>query len=57
LKETFTIRTCSILENFFRKLLSKATFERKLSGVSLSLVCCLHHTVTFPKHQTMAIVV
>ena len=34
-KETFTIRTCSILESFFRKLLSKATFERKLSGVSL----------------------
>jgi len=32
-KETFTIRTCSILESFFRKLLSKATFERKLSSV------------------------
>jgi len=28
-KETLTIRTCSILESFFRKLLSKATFERK----------------------------
>ena len=37
-KETFTIRTCSILESFFRKLLSKATFKRKLSGVSLPLV-------------------
>jgi len=36
-KETFTIRTCSILESFFRKLLSKATFERKLSSVSLPL--------------------
>ena len=36
-KETFTIRTCSILESFFRKLLSKATFERKLSSVSLAL--------------------
>jgi len=34
-KETFTIRTCSILESFFRKLLSKVTFERKLSSVSL----------------------
>jgi len=34
-KETFTIRTCSILESFFRKLLSKAIFERKLSSVSL----------------------
>jgi len=32
-KETFRIRTCSILESFFRKLLSKATFERKLSCV------------------------
>ena len=29
-KETFTIRTCSILASFFRKLLSKATFKRKL---------------------------
>jgi len=36
-KETFTIRTCSILESLFRKLLSKATFERKLSSVSLPL--------------------
>jgi len=36
-KETFTIRTCSILESFFCKLLSKATFERKLSSVSLPL--------------------
>ena len=36
-KETFTIRTCAVLESFFRKLLSKATFERKLSGVSLPL--------------------
>jgi len=36
-KETFTIRTCSILESFFRKLLSKATFERKLASVSLAL--------------------
>jgi len=36
-KETFTIRTCSILESFFRKLLSKVTFERKLSIVSLAL--------------------
>jgi len=35
-KETFTIRTCSILESFFRKLLSKATLERKLSSVSLT---------------------
>jgi len=34
-KETFTITTCSILERFFRKLLSKATFERKLFSVSL----------------------
>jgi len=34
-KKTFTIRTFSILESFFRKLLSKATFERKLSSVSL----------------------
>jgi len=34
-EETFTIRTCSVLESFFRKLLSKATFERKLSGASL----------------------
>ena len=34
-KETFTIRTCSILESFFRKLLSKVTFERKLASVSL----------------------
>jgi len=34
-KETFTIRTCSILESFFRKFLLKATFERKLSSVSL----------------------
>jgi len=39
-KETFTIRTCSILESFFRKLLSKATFERKLSSVSLPLRRC-----------------
>jgi len=37
-KETFTIRTCSILESFFRKLLSKATFERKLSKENF-LVC------------------
>jgi len=37
-KETFTIRTCPILESFFRKLLSKATLERKLSSVSLPLV-------------------
>ena len=36
-KETFTIRTCSVLESFFRKLLSKATFERKLASVSLAL--------------------
>jgi len=36
-KETLRIRTCSILESFFRKLLSKATFERKLSSVSLPL--------------------
>jgi len=36
-KETFTIRTCYILESFFRKLLLKATFERKLSSVSLPL--------------------
>jgi len=36
-KETFTIGTCCILESFFRKLLSKATFEGKLSSVSLSL--------------------
>jgi len=36
-KETFTIRTCSILESFFRKLVSKATFERKLASVSLAL--------------------
>jgi len=36
-KETFTTRTCSILEIFFRKLLSKATFERELSSVSLLL--------------------
>jgi len=35
-KETFTIRTCSILASFFPKWLSKATFERKLSSVSLS---------------------
>jgi len=34
-KETFRIRTCSILESYFRKLLSKATFERKLSSVSI----------------------
>jgi len=34
-KENFRIRACSILESFFRKLLSKATFERKLSCVSL----------------------
>ena len=38
-KETFQcergLRTCSVLESFFRKLLSKASFERKLSGVSL----------------------
>ena len=39
-KETFTIRTCSILEGFFRKLLSKATFERKLSSVPLALASC-----------------
>jgi len=39
-KETFTTRTCSILESFFRKLLSKATFERKLSSVSLPLGAC-----------------
>jgi len=32
-KETFSIRTCSILVSFFRKLLSKVTFERKLSSV------------------------
>jgi len=37
LKETFTIRTCSILASFFRKLLLKATIKRKLSSVSLSL--------------------
>jgi len=37
LKETFTIRTCSILESFFRKLHSKATFERKLASVSPAL--------------------
>jgi len=43
-KETFTIRTCSILESFFRKLLSKATFERKLANVSLALM----------KHQSVA---
>ena len=36
-KETFTIRTCSSLASFFCKLLSKATFERKLSSVSLPL--------------------
>jgi len=36
-KETLTIRTCSILESFFRKLLSQVTFERKLSSVSLVL--------------------
>ena len=35
-KETFTVRTCSVLASFFRKLLSKATFERKLSSVSLT---------------------
>jgi len=34
-KEIFRIRTCSILESFFRKLLLKATFERKLSRVWL----------------------
>jgi len=34
-KETFMIKTCSILESFFRKLLLKATLERKLSSVSL----------------------
>ena len=28
---------CSLLESIFRKLLSKATFERKLSCVSLPL--------------------
>jgi len=28
-KETFTIRTRSVLASFFRELLSKATFERK----------------------------
>jgi len=33
------IRTCSVLASFFRKLglLSKVTFERKLSSVSLPL--------------------
>jgi len=36
-KKTFTIRSCSILASFFRKLLPKATFERKLSSVSLPL--------------------
>jgi len=36
-KETFTIRTYSILESFFRNLHSKATFERKLASVSLAL--------------------
>jgi len=42
-KGTFTIRTCSILESCFRKLLSKATFERKLASVSLALERrCLH---------------
>ena len=36
--QTFAIRTCSVLASFFRKLLSKATLERKLSmGVSLPL--------------------
>jgi len=34
-KETFRIRTYSVLESFSRKLVSKATFERKLSSVSL----------------------
>jgi len=36
-KDTFTIRTCSILASFFRKWLLKATFEKKLSSVSLPL--------------------
>ena len=35
-KENFMIRTCSVLASFFRKLLSKASFERKLSTVSLA---------------------
>jgi len=33
-KETFMIKTCCTLASFFRKLLLKATFERKLSSVS-----------------------
>jgi len=37
-KESFTIRTCSILASFFRKLLSKATLGRKFSSVSLPLL-------------------
>jgi len=36
-KETVTIIICSILASFFCKLLSKATFKRKLSSVSLPL--------------------
>jgi len=57
LKETFTIRTCSILASFFCKLLSKATFERKLSSVSLALVqldgvwhARVHQHCTLPCH-------
>jgi len=48
-KETFTIRTCSILESFFRELLSKATFERQLSSVSLPYVRRSAHSVSSVK--------
>jgi len=41
-EETFTVRTCSVLESFFRKFLSKATFQRKLSDVSLPLQWLFH---------------
>jgi len=39
-KQTFTIRTCSILEKFFRKLLSKATWKENF------LVCHYLKSVT-----------
>jgi len=45
-KETFAIGTCSILASFFRKLLSKATFERKLASVSLALGAQVWHVLT-----------
>ena len=61
-KQTFTIRTCSILASFFRKLLSKATFERKLFGVSVTnfrerSVIMLYFMQKYPCSQSQTLLV